>query len=127
MTQIPIGLIPEGLHIFNNNMKQQDIIFFLVSSCVVVFVWIAFSIIHSSQTSTISDETTQIIQPISATFDTTTLNFMAKKQNIASETTIKLVSPTETTTIQGATPTPTVVAIPTIATTSATSASGGAQ
>lgn len=63
-------------------MKQREILFLLGSICVVVFVWIAFTILHNSLTSTISDTTSQAIQPISATFDTKIIGVMKNKLEV---------------------------------------------
>lgn len=54
-------------------MKQDEILFFLGSIVVVVFAWIAFTVIHDSLTSTISETVSQAITPIAPTFDTKTI------------------------------------------------------
>lgn len=51
-------------------MKQREILFLLGSIMVVVFVWIAFTLLHNTLTSTISGELTQAIVPIQPTFNT---------------------------------------------------------
>ena len=64
-------------------MKQQEILFLLGSACIVVFVWIAFTIIHNSLTSTISESVTQTIIPINPTFDTKVIDAMTKRSSVA--------------------------------------------
>lgn len=80
-------------------MKQKDILFILISSTFLVAVWIGFSLVHSSISSTISETLTQTIQPISGTFDTKTIQALKSRQQILPQTAIA-ISPT-------ATPTPT--------------------
>ena len=60
-------------------MKQEEILFFLGSVCVVVFAWVAFTILHNSLTSTISESTNQAITSIKPTFDTKTVDAMKNK------------------------------------------------
>lgn len=60
-------------------MKQEEILFFLGSIVVVVFAWIAFTLIHNSLTSTLSGSTLQIITPINSTFDTKVIDAMKKR------------------------------------------------
>lgn len=85
-------------------MKQRDILFFLVSVCIIVFAWIAFTIVHNSLTSTLSSSTVQAISPINPTFDTDTLNKMKARIVVSPAFTISAV-PT-TTVSPTATPTP---------------------
>lgn len=99
-------------------MKQEEILFFLGSVCVVVFAWVAFTILHNSLTSTISESTNQAITSIKPNFDTKTIDAMKKKTIIIP---LSVIQPQ----IQGdvvANPVPTQP----IATSSATIASGGA-
>lgn len=63
-------------------MKQQEVLFLLGSICIVIFVWIAFTILHNSLTSTISEEVSQQIQPIPGTFDMKTINTMKNKLDV---------------------------------------------
>lgn len=63
----------------NYYMKQNEILFLLGSICIVVLAWIAFTIVHNSLTSTISGTTLQAITPISATFDSNTIDAMTKR------------------------------------------------
>ncbi len=102
-------------------MKQRDVLFLLASACVVVFAWIAFTIVHNSQTSTISTTTSEAIAPIEASFDTATLAKMAKRLVVNPAFTI---SPIPTISL---TPSPTPTPLPPlyVATASAKVASQG--
>lgn len=63
-------------------MKQEEILFFLGSACIVVFAWIAFTILHNSLTSTISGSILQAITPIDPTFNTKIIDAMKKRTTI---------------------------------------------
>lgn len=60
-------------------MKQGEILFFLGSICIIVFAWIAFTVLHNSLTSTISQETIQTIIPIDGKFDTDTITAVKQR------------------------------------------------
>ena len=75
-------------------MKQNEILLFLASAVVVVFAWIAFTIIHNSLTSTISETTIQAIIPIQPVFDTKTIDALAKRTSITPLFTIPNTSQT---------------------------------
>lgn len=82
-------------------MKQRDFLFLLVSICVVVLAWIAFTIVHNSLTSTISTTTSAAIAPIDPHFDIATLQKMKKRIAVSPAFTISAiptisVSPTVT-------------------------------
>lgn len=85
-------------------MKQRDILFLLASTCVVVFAWIAFTIVHNSLTSTISSATSEAIAPIEPNFDITTLKKMKTRIVVSPAFTISAI-PTISLT-PTATPTP---------------------
>lgn len=72
-------------------MKQRDILFLLASICIVVFAWIAFTIVHNSFTSTISTATDTAIAPINPTFDLTTLKKMKTRIAVSPAFTISAV------------------------------------
>lgn len=76
-------------------MKQEEILFFLGSACVVVFAWIAFTILHNSLTSTISETTNQAIVAIQPTFDTKVIDSMRAKPVIIPLTAIQPQVPSE--------------------------------
>lgn len=99
-------------------MKQEEILFFLGSICVVVFAWIAFTILHNSLTSTISEGTNQAITAIKPNFDTKTIDAMKSRNVIVPLTVIQPQIPGDVI----ANPVPTQP----IATSSALTASGGA-
>ena len=63
-------------------MKQRDILFLIISSAFLAAVWIVFSILHNALTSTISTSLNQQIQPISSTFDNTTLQALQKRLQV---------------------------------------------
>lgn len=60
-------------------MKQNDIIFILISLTFVVGAWIVFNVLHNSLTSTISQTTAANIAPIPGTFDVKTLDALQKR------------------------------------------------
>lgn len=84
-------------------MKQKDLLFILLSSTLVVALWIVFSVLHNALSSTISTDTSANISAIGGTFDTKTLETLKKRMSINPQTAIA-VSPTPS-------PTPTVVPI----------------
>lgn len=98
-------------------MKQEEILFFLGSVVVVVFAWIAFTVLHNSLTSTITAEAIQAIIPIPATFDTKIIDKMKTRTIVAPVNTIQ--PPSQTAIVVTSAPTPT------IATTSAQTATTG--
>src|SRR5579872_3089311 len=74
-------------------MKQSEILFFLASACVVVFAWIAFTIVHNSLTSTINGTVLQAITPIDPNFDTKTLTQLQQRTVVNPAFTIQPQSP----------------------------------
>lgn len=90
-------------------MKQKDILFLLISSTFLAIVWIVFTIIHTSLTSTITSTVHQQIQPIDGTFDTKTVQVLQKRIPITPQVTIQATDLTPTPTI---TPTPIPAAHP---------------
>jgi len=87
-------------------MKQGEILFFLGSILVVIFVWIAFSLIHTSLTSTISAETIQAIIPINAHFDTKTIDSMRLRTPVVPATILSNQVVPEVVVTTGPIPTP---------------------
>lgn len=80
-------------------MKQKDLLFILISSTLVVGLWIVFSVVHNALSSTISNDTVQNISQIPGTFDTKTLNQLKKRVNVNVQTAVTLIptpSPTPT-------------------------------
>lgn len=89
-------------------MKQDEILFFLGSAVIVVFAWIAFTILHNSLTSTISGTVLQTIMPIDPTFNTKVIDAMKKRTVVAPVFTIH--PPTQNEIIVNSAPTPTPIA-----------------
>lgn len=80
-------------------MKRNDIIFLLGSAFFLVIAWIAFSVIHTSLTSTISTTLNQQITPIKPTFDDKTINALKERNQVTPNYTISLPSGTPTPTL----------------------------
>lgn len=76
-------------------MKQKDLLFLLTSSTFVVLIWIVFSILHSSLTSTISEGVAQDIAPIPGAFDTRELTSLKQRLGVTPQTGVA-ISPTPT-------------------------------
>ena len=76
-------------------MKQEEVLFVLGSAVIVVFAWIAFTVLHNSLTSTISGSTLQIITPIDPTFNAKVIDAMSKRTVIIPLNTIPPQSQTE--------------------------------
>ncbi len=78
-------------------MKQRDYLFLIISSAILVVIWVTFNIIHTAITSTISASIGQQLEPISATFDTQTLNGLNSRKKVVPAFVISLpptISPT---------------------------------
>jgi len=80
-------------------MKQREIYLLLISSFVLVVFWIAFSIYHSSVTSTIPETLNIQIIPINPTFDTNEISNIKTRPDITplyqlEQTQDEAVSPT---------------------------------
>lgn len=75
-------------------MKQKELLFLVMSVTFVAVMWIIFSVLHQAITSTISDATTQNIQPINASFDTKTLQSLKTRANVLPQTGIAIPTPT---------------------------------
>ncbi len=75
-------------------MKQNEVLFLLGSICILVFAWIAFSLVHSSLTSTLSSDTLQVIQPIQPTFDQETIDAMGRKTQVQPVVVLQPQTPT---------------------------------
>lgn len=78
-------------------MRQRDYLFLIISSAILVIIWITFNIIHTALTSTISVSVGQQLIPIAATFDTVELHDLSARNNVIPAYVISLppsVSPT---------------------------------
>jgi len=76
-------------------MKQKDLLFFLLSATFVVALWIVFSILHATLSTTITSDTAQDIAPINSRFDTKTLTLLKKRAIISPQTAVA-ISPSPT-------------------------------
>ena len=101
-------------------MKQKDLLFILISVTFVVGLWIVFTVLHQSLTSTLSDETVIDTKPITSTFDTKTLSLLQKRTVVDPQNSVQ-ISPTPT-----PTPPPVVTSSP-LQTTSTHLATGSAN
>lgn len=61
-------------------MKRSEIILVLISTTVIVFAWVAFSVYHNFITSTIPETVNTNIQPINPNFDTQTIDELKKRK-----------------------------------------------
>ncbi len=103
-------------------MKQKDLLFLLISSSILVVIWIIFNILHHSLTSTITDTVGQELNPIAKTFDQTTFDILKKRQKVTPVVAITI--------IPSITPSPTplpITPVQPISSESAKQASGGAS
>ena len=71
-----------GLRFSRIDMKQKDILLIVVPTFIMVVLWIAFSIYHNHVSSTIKDPLSTQIEPISATFDTKTLDNLKQRERL---------------------------------------------
>jgi len=101
-------------------MKQNEILFLLGSVVLVVFSWIAFTIIHNSLTSTITGQVSQSILSIPPTFDTKVIDKMRAKTVVLPA--FVIAPPSQTEIVVSRAPTP-----PPVATSSGQTASSGGQ
>ncbi|HEX8965556.1 MAG TPA: hypothetical protein VF820_03945, partial [Patescibacteria group bacterium] len=83
-------------------MKQKDLLFILISSTLLAIVWIIFTILHNSLSSTITQSVSQQIVPIEGRFDAKTLQTIQKRTQI---TPVSSIQGTDNITL---TPTPTL-------------------
>ncbi|MFH1832751.1 MAG: hypothetical protein ABH816_01100 [Candidatus Levyibacteriota bacterium] len=63
-------------------MKQKEILWFLISTFILVVLWIVLSIYHNSVTSTISKPLAIQIMPIKPNFDKETINRLKERKVI---------------------------------------------
>lgn len=61
----------------------KDILFLAISSFIVVVAWIGFNLYHTYVTSTITPELQTSITPITADFDTATINKLKTRNQVA--------------------------------------------
>ncbi|HEV2339771.1 MAG TPA: hypothetical protein VGT05_03330 [Patescibacteria group bacterium] len=107
-------------------MKQNDLLFLLISSAILVTVWVAFSIIHASLTSSISPIVGQELSPIAASFDAKMLTVLASRTKITPAS-VLLLSPSPKPTIVPVTPILPFVQVSIITPVASSSAQSGTQ
>ncbi len=94
-------------------MKQKDILFLLISTFIIVILWVIFSVYHNYILSTISEPIQMQIVPISPNFDTKAIDKLKKREKISPSYTIEntqvSISPSPSP-IASSTPTPVPVA-----------------
>lgn len=61
---------------------KKDILYISISSFVLVFIWIGFSIYHAYVDSTIEPSILNQIEPINSSFDTSIINELKNRQDI---------------------------------------------
>jgi hypothetical protein len=61
--------------------NDRDILLIAILTFITVFSWIFFDLIKTSQTSTISESTEQLLTPLTPTIDTETLNKLSLRIN----------------------------------------------
>lgn len=89
-------------------MKRRDILFLLISGAVLTILWIIFTILHQAVSTTISDDVSQQIAPITSKFDRKIIDALKKRPVISPEYNLKNVIPTPLPTFVP-TPTPTPI------------------
>ena len=73
-------------------MKEKQILFILTSSCILVLIWIGFSVYRASIESTVSEELNQQITPITPDFDMKVVLSLRDRAHVEPEYTIKAAS-----------------------------------
>ncbi len=69
-------------------MKQKDLLFLLISSAILAGVWIVFTIIHNSLTSTINETVSHQIVPINNSFDNKTVQSLQNRLRVTPQNTL---------------------------------------
>lgn len=64
-------------------MKQKNILILVISAFVIVLAWIAFTVYHNLETSTIPDALSIKIIPINPTFDEKTIEKIKQRKKVA--------------------------------------------
>jgi len=62
--------------------KQKDILFILISSFILVILWIGFNLYHIWATSTVSQDVQMQLTPIAPNFDPSTIQQLKTRENI---------------------------------------------
>lgn len=87
------------------SVTQKDFLYLSISMFVIVAVWVGSNIYHAYVTSTINEDLQKQIIPISATFNTDTIEKLKKREQI--DPLFKSASQPETSSSAKLTPTPT--------------------
>lgn len=69
-------------------MKRKEAYILLLSTSVLIFAWVLFSILHSAISSTISENLNVQILPINPTFDVQTIEKLKTRIRVSPENTI---------------------------------------
>lgn len=64
-------------------MKQRDLVIIFGSSCALVLLWIIFTLIHTSNTSTVSEVVITSVKPIPDSFDASALEKVKARMQVA--------------------------------------------
>lgn len=64
-------------------MKRREILFLIISTFILVVVWVGFSVYHNAVTSTISQALSIQITPISPTFDMQTFEKLKEREKVS--------------------------------------------
>ena len=90
-------------------MKQQQVLFILGITFIVILTWIVFSILESAMSSTISKTLSVQIASIPSTFNMKVIDEVKSRQEIPAVNAVAQVSPEPSPTL---TPTPTLLITP---------------
>lgn len=93
-------------------MKHKDIYMLLIPSFILVVFWIIFTIYHNSVSSTITPTQSVQIKPISADFDSKTINDIKTRNQIAPLFEMTESNQSEKTATKEAIPEPELTTIP---------------
>ncbi len=93
-------------------MKRTDFFLILIGGTIIVIAWIAFSVVHNLQTSTLSNESVSQTLPIAPNFDTNTINKIKDRNMVTPQFNLGNVSASQAGILPTPTPTPTPVLTP---------------
>lgn len=103
--------------------RQKDLLFVLVSSFILVIIWIGFSIYHKAVTSTISEDLQTQVVPINPNFDTDALKKLKSRVQISPA--IGITGTPSASVSATTTPTPTIIASSSATASSSAKVTGG--
>lgn len=61
--------------------NDRDILLITILTFFTVFAWIFFELIKTTRTSTVTEQTQQILKPVNATIDTETIQLLGARKN----------------------------------------------